>query len=176
MKIDNFKKFYECSKKATLRHFNEFRKEPVIEDGEVLSEKAQGIKALILNKRFDCQTQNVLDLMSLVLEEDLGKKQEKNLELGTGFSMPLPGAVFVLSENPNDNNYGVGNCVIKSINNIAIKRDGNEGNSLPNPYRPVYHPPTEAEFEEFMADFKIASENLDIEGDFPVKTIFEQNS
>lgn len=147
MEIRSFEEFREFCKKATLKHFGDWRKE---EEGK-RSEKAEKIRKIIIGGGFECRTTTVLKLISEVIGENLGKADSEYN--GRFFPIPNePGVVFFLANNPNGHDYSLSepSIYLKSDNKggFALKLDGSVGNYLPA--GKSYYPPTEKEFEDAM--------------------------
>jgi len=168
MQIENFENFEECCKKATLAYFEKWRDEKEDTKNE-LSEKAYKIKNFIIEREFECQTQNVLDLMSIVIEEDLGSENSIFFRVlsGEGKFSPLPGVVFIFRDRSDK-------IFISSRPKYFINEKGRETDDEDYSKYADYFPPTEDEFKLFFQKLKILNRTGKIDGDLPVLRIMEE--
>jgi hypothetical protein len=139
--MENFEQFKESCRKITLHYFRDWRVE---KDKKPLSEKAKKIKEVIENNDFGCAISSVKKLVSIIIGENI---TDKKIE-GEVFPMPIPGAVFLLTERLDGHNYSLNTPLLKSRDRMALNERNGEGNQLP--VKSCFYPPTEKEFNRFF--------------------------
>ena len=172
MVIDDFELFKSACKAATLKHFGSWRREGVKIE-ESLSNKGREVKRIFQNCDFECQTENVEELISAIIGEDISKDTVITFKDTESAYRPLPGVIFVFSVDFDGLKAGV--AYMKSHEDRVINSSGVENSTgLPSEKLKIYYPPTEKEFEEFMDSLQEKKEYVD--SDIPVSRIIDENS
>lgn len=118
-------------------------------DTRKLSAKAKKAEELIQSGKFGCNTNQVAELVSILLgEEVIGKKPSATAPLGF-----VPGAVIVPLTNPNSHDYKIGVPIYVKVDySGCVQVDGSRGNHM-SCDRSASRPATKDEIISFYREY-----------------------